>query len=394
MKITTCQGFKAAGIASGLKNNGKKDLGLIFSETSAICAGVFTQNKVQSAHVLLDKERIKSGICQAVIVNSGNANCCNGDQGMQDAKAMTNLTASALNISEETTLVASTGVIGKILPIKKIESAIPNLVNNLRSDGISDFAEAIMTTDTVPKTAFIQGHIENKLFTIIGVAKGVGMICPNMATMLSFVCTDINIDADTLKNVLQTSVNRSFNKITIDGDTSTNDTVIIMANGVSKASVNNLTQKQYFQNALDDVLINLSKQIVKDGEGATKFVEIIIKGALSDNEARKVAETIANSNLVKTALFGEDANWGRIIAAAGRAKASINPESIDIYFGDILMVKNGMSCGKSVEIKATQVLKNSEFSILIDLNIGNGSASVFTCDFSTEYVKINADYRS
>ncbi len=394
MEKIICPGFKAAGVASGIKKTGEKDLGLVFSESPASAAGVFTRNRVKAAPVLLDRERIKSGACQAVIVNSGNANCCTGDQGMRDAKAMTRIAASGLGISEDLVLVASTGVIGKPLPIKKIEAAIPDLIRSASPEGISDLAVAIMTTDTVPKIVSRQGHMEGKTFTVTGVAKGAGMIRPDMATMLCFICTDIDAPPDLLQETLSAANERSFNRITIDGDTSTNDTVIVMANGLSGATIKTKDHKESFQSVLDDVLISLAKELVKDGEGATKLVEIIVKGALSDKDAHKIADTVANSNLVKTAFFGEDANWGRILAAAGRAKVPIEPGRIDIFFDDVQMVKNGMGCGKAAEADVTKVLKRPEFKISIDLNMGNGYDSVFTCDFSIDYVRINADYRS
>ncbi len=394
MKKILCPGFKAAGIASGLKKNGEKDLGLIFSTVPANVAGVFTKNRVQAAHILLDKKRIKSGFCQAVVMNSGNANCCTGKQGINDAQNITRLCASELGISEELVLVASTGVIGKPLPINKIEAATPGLVKTLVPEGFYDLAQAIMTTDTVPKIVSTQGHIEGKTFTITGIAKGSGMICPDMATMLCFICTDIKTSSVFLKKAISAATKRSFNKITIDGDMSTNDTVLIMANGVSKAVVQSPTQNNSFQKALDEVMVSLAKKLIKDGEGATKLIEIAVKGASSNTDAYKIACTVANSNLVKTAFFGEDANWGRIIAAAGRADVPINPDKIDIFFDDIMMVKNGLECGKAAEAASTKVLKKSEFTVLIDLHQGKGFSSVFTCDFSVDYVKINADYRS
>ncbi len=394
MENLMCPGFMAAGIASGLKKAGEKDLAIIFSKIPAKVAGAFTSNKIKAAPVLLDMERIQSGIGQAVIVNSGNANCCTGDKGLDDAKTMAGSAASNLGIPEELVLVCSTGVIGEPLPVEKIQNAIPDLVDSLRPEGVYDFARAIMTSDTVPKTISKQGTIDGKTFTMIGVAKGSGMIRPDMATMLCFICTDIDADHDLLKKLLDKAIQRSFNRITIDGDTSTNDTVIIMANGLSGAVIKSSEHIDCFRNLLDDVLINLAKQIVKDGEGATKFVEIYVKGALSDNDAYKIADTVANSNLVKTALFGEDANWGRIIAAAGRANVPLDQNKINISFDDVLMVKDGMGCGKAVEAEATRVLMKPELCISIDLNMGNGCASIITCDFSVEYVKINADYRS
>jgi len=394
MENLICPGFMAAGVASGLKKAGEKDLAIIFSKIPAKAAGVFTSNKVKAAPVILDMERIQSGSCQAVIVNSGNANCCTGDKGLDDAKTMARSAASGLGISEDLVLVCSTGVIGEPLPIDKIQQAIPGLIDSLRPEGVYDLARAIMTTDTVPKTISRQGKIDGKTFTVIGVAKGSGMICPDMATMLCFICTDIDADHELLNNLLDKAVQRSFNRITIDGDTSTNDTVIVMANGLSGVVIKSSDHITYFQNLIDNILIDLAKQIVRDGEGATKFVEVYVKGALSDNDAHKIANTVANSNLVKTALFGEDANWGRIIAAAGRAKAPLDEGKINIFFDDVLMVKNGMGCGKAVEAEAAKVLMKPELRISIDLNMGSGCASVFTCDFSVEYVKINADYRS
>jgi len=394
MENLICPGFMAAGVASGLKKAGEKDLGIIFSKIPASAAGVFTSNKVKAAAVLLDMNRIKSGSCQAVIVNSGNANCCTGDKGMEDAESMAKFAASGLGIPEELILVCSTGVIGEPLPIAKIQSAMPGLIDSLRPEGVYDLTRAIMTTDTVPKSVSRQGKIDDKTFTIIGVAKGSGMICPDMATMLCFICTDIDADHELLNNLLDKAVQRSFNRITVDGDTSTNDTVIVMANGLSGAVIKSSDHITYFQNLLDNILIDLAKQIVRDGEGATKFVEIYVKGALSDNDAHAIANTVANSNLVKTALFGEDANWGRIIAAAGRAKVPLDQGKINIFFDDVLMVKNGMGCGKAVEAEAAKILIKPELRISIDLNMGNGCAYVFTCDFSVDYVKINADYRS
>ncbi|MFH2046382.1 MAG: bifunctional glutamate N-acetyltransferase/amino-acid acetyltransferase ArgJ [Pseudomonadota bacterium] len=394
MENTTCKGFTASGVISGLKKNGRKDLGLIYSEVPANVAGVFTRNKVQAAPVVLDRQRIKAGLCQAIIANSGSANCCTGDKGMEDALSEAKLAASGLNIAEEMVLVASTGVIGKPLELDKIKSAVPNLVKSLSADGINDFAQAIMTTDTVPKIASVKGEVGGCNFYITGVAKGAGMICPDMATMLCFIITDIKAESDYLKEALISSTNKSFNRITIDGDTSTNDTVLIMANGMSGINTDSLSEKEYFQKLLDEVMIKLAKMVVKDGEGATKLVDITVNGAASESDARKIAGVIANSNLVKTALFGEDANWGRILAAAGRAGAEIKPESVDIYFDNVLMVKNGCGCGIDAEAKATKVLKKSEFTIMLDLKSGNANASILTCDFSIDYVKINADYRS
>lgn len=389
-----CIGFKAAGVSAGIKKNGKKDLGIIISEVPANAAGVFTTNRVQAAPVLLDKERIKAGSCQAVIVNSGNANCCTGEQGMRDAKKMTASVATELGISEERVLVASTGVIGHPLPIEKIETIAPDLVNSAKPEGFKDFAEAILTTDTVPKIIIREGHLNGKPFKVMGIAKGAGMIHPNMATLLGFICTDVEGNPKVLSDVLNHANQKSFNRITIDGDTSTNDTVLIMANGMSGAVIDNTGHQNVFQDILDDVMVSLSRLLIKDAEGATKLVEIHVNGATCHEDARAIADTIAGSSLVKTALFGEDANWGRILAAAGRAGVPIKPEATDIYFNDVLMVQEGQTCGAEAEREATNVLKMPEFSISIHLNMGKGNASVLTCDLSIDYVKINADYRS
>jgi glutamate N-acetyltransferase/amino-acid N-acetyltransferase len=394
MSAIMCPGFKAAGIASGLKKKGQKDLGLIYSQVPANVAGLFTENRVKAAPVLLDMELMKSGVCQAIIVNSGNANCCTGKQGIRDARTMAHLAASELGISKDLVFVASTGVIGEPLPIEKIKTAIPDLVRSLQPDGISELARSIMTTDTVPKTASARGVVEGKTFTVTGVAKGAGMIRPDMATMLCFVCTDVEASPDILKETLVKAADRSFNRITIDGDTSTNDTVMVMSNGLSGAVIRSLAHKNIFQKVLDEILLNLAKQLIRDGEGVTKLVEIKVRGAVSDSDARNVADTVAHSPLVKTSFFGEDANWGRIVGAVGRAGAKIDPDKIDIYFDDVQMVKAGMGCGKVAEAEATKVLCKPEFVVTIDLNMGRGSDLIYTCDFSVDYVRINADYRS
>ncbi len=389
-----CPGFKAAGVGAGLKKKGKKDLGLMVSQVPATVAGVFTKNRVKAAPVILDRQRIKTGVCQAIIVNSGNANCCTGEQGIRDAETMASLAASELGISEDLVLVASTGVIGEPLPIEKIGAAIPTLVNSLQSEGIPDLARSIMTTDTVPKMVSAHGVVDGKTFTVTGVAKGAGMIRPDMATMLCFAFTDVKVSSEILKEILVKAVNRSFNRITIDGDTSTNDTVLIMANGLSGAVIQSPAQKDIFQKILDEIFLDLAKQLVRDGEGVTKLVEIMVRNAVSDSDAQKVADTVAHSPLVKTAFFGEDANWGRIAGAVGRAGVQIDPDKIDVYFDDVQMVKAGMGQGKTVEAEATKVLKRPEFTLTIDLNSGSGSGSILTCDFSVDYVRINADYRS
>ncbi|MFQ5486431.1 MAG: bifunctional glutamate N-acetyltransferase/amino-acid acetyltransferase ArgJ [Desulfobacterales bacterium] len=394
MKKILPKGFQACGVASGIKKNGKKDLGLIFSQAPAHAAAVFTKNRVKAAPVLLDKERIRPGVCRAIVVNSGNANCCTGDQGIHDAKVMAASVASGLGISEELVLVSSTGIIGQPMPIGKIEAAIPGLIELLSIDGVLNFARSIMTTDTLPKVVIRQGQLNEKTFTVTGVAKGAGMIRPDMATMLCFICTDADVAPDLLQNILFAGTEQSFNRITIDGDTSTNDMVLMMANGLSDIKIETPKEKKYFRRVLNETMISLAKEMVKDGEGATKFIEIAVKGAASEHDAHQIADTVANSSLIKTAFFGEDANWGRIIAAVGRADVPIQPSLIDIYVDDVMMVKKGLGCGKVAEIAVTSILKKSEFTISIDLHIGGCHATVFTCDLSLDYVKINADYRS
>ncbi len=394
MAKTGCPGFLTAGLACGLKKNGKNDLGLIYAETAASVAGVFTRNLVQAAPVLLDRQRIKTGVCRALIVNSGNANCCTGERGMQAAKRMAAAAADSLGVQEDDVLVASTGVIGKQLPVEKIEKAVPALVDALDYADVTNLAKAMMTTDTVPKFISRRGEIDGKSFHITGVAKGSGMIRPDMATMLCFAMTDVSATSKILHETLVAAVNRSLNRITVDGDTSTNDTAILMASGASGIEIVNQAQRNAFQSVLDDVLISLAKWLIKDGEGATKLVEIHVTGAYSNGAAHRIADTVANSNLTKTALFGEDANWGRILAAAGRAGVVFDPEKTDIFFGSVKMVQDGVGCGKDAEAEATEVLKRPEYDITIDLKMGEGSATVFTCDFSIDYVKINADYRT
>jgi len=389
-----CPGFQTAGVASGLKKNGKKDLGLIYSEVPLTVAAMFTRNLVKAAPVLLDQQRTANGSCRAVIVNSGNANCCTGEQGMSGAIRMGQLVARELKIDEDDVLVASTGVIGEPLPINKIETAAPGLIKALAPDGISDFAEAIMTTDTVPKVVARTGELAGKPFNVTGAIKGAGMIRPDMATMLCFVMTDIIARPDTLQEMLKKAVDRSLNRMTVDGDTSTNDTVLILANGHSTVQVISENQKEVFQSTLDETMIALAKWLIKDAEGATKLVGIVVKGTKTTAEAHKIADTVANSPLFKTALFGEDANWGRILAAVGRAGISMDPTKIDIFFGTALMVKNGVGCGKEAEAEASEVLKQDEFTVTIDLKLGQEVETVYTCDFSIDYVKINADYRT
>ena len=389
-----CPGFQAAAISAGIKKGGTPDLGLIYSQVPATVAGVFTRNQVQAAPVLISKAHAADGTCQAVVANSGNANCCTGDQGIQDARKMAALTAAALKLLPENVLVASTGVIGASLPMGKIEAAVSPLVTSLAPEGFDDFARAIMTTDTVPKLVQRRGRIDDRDVTLVAAAKGAGMIRPDMATLLCFICSDVHIEAPLLQQGLKNAVDRTLNRITIDGDTSTNDMALMLANGLSGAKVQTSEAQRIFESLLEDLLGDVARRLIKDGEGVTKVALIKVQGALSDADALRVADTVGHSPLVKTAFFGQDANWGRIIAAVGRAGVPINPEKIDLFFDHVQLVKQGRWCGQEAEARATAVLKQPEFSVIIDLNQGQGAESLLTSDFSVEYVKINADYRS
>jgi len=392
--ILEVPGFVAGAVAAGIKYKGRKDLAVIFSQVPACAAGVFTTNRVKAAPVLLDEERIRLARAQAIIVNSGNANACTGARGMEDARAMARAAAGALGIEESLVLVASTGVIGLPMDVSIIERALPTLAAQLRSSGFSEVAEAIMTTDTFPKIVSRQVGLDDKSFTVTAMAKGAGMIRPDMATMLCFVCTDVGAESESLQAVLEEAVAQSFNAITVDGDTSTNDTVLLLANGVSGLDLRDPACEQAFQKTLNEILSGLAHQIVEDGEGATKFVTITVKGAPTEETAKKVAYTVAESPLVKTAFFGEDANWGRIIAAVGRAGVPIAPEKIQICFDKVHLVKDGQGCGKELEAAATHVLKSRRFSVTIDLGLGPAKATVYTCDLTADYIKINAHYRT
>jgi glutamate N-acetyltransferase/amino-acid N-acetyltransferase len=390
------KGFTFSVVEAAIKKPGRKDLALIYSDTPATAAAVFTTNKVKAAPVLLSAERIAAGCCQALIVNSGNANACTGQQGMLDARETSRLLADGLQIAEELVQVSSTGVIGVPLPMDRVRSAIPSLVAGCGSATLDDLAAAIMTTDTFPKTAVRSGSAGGVSYTVAGTAKGAGMIMPNMATMLSFVMTDAAIGPDLIDTIFRRSVDRSFNAITIDGDTSTNDTCLLMANGAANTPLitGATPEAENFARLLDEVLLDLAKQIVKDGEGATKFVEIRITGACTDTDAKQAALSVANSSLVKTAFFGQDANWGRIFAAVGYSGVEVNPDLLALWFDDVCMAKAGIFNGDDAEQRGTEVLRRKEFVVTVDLGLGDGRATVYTSDLSHEYVSINADYRT
>ncbi len=387
-------GFLVSVANAGIKGSEKEDMALIYSETPAVVAGTFTRNQVKAAPVILTARRIKSGLAQAIIVNSGNANACTGLQGKKDAQEMTALVARGLNIPDQLVLVCSTGVIGQPLPMDKVKKGIDQLLKNLTPKGWKEAAKAIMTTDTFPKLVYKEGEIKGIPFKLLGIAKGAGMIRPDMATMLAFFATDIAISPTLLQPLFKEAVSVSFNRISVDGDTSPNDTALIFANG--RAQNPGKTREDFapFAACLYEAATSLAKMIAKDGEGASKLVEVVIQGARSIKEADQIAMTIANSPLVKTAIYGEDANWGRIMAAIGRSGVEINPERIDIYFGDICVVKNGLGQGEKAEKEAHIYLKNKEIILKIDLKLGKATTTWYTCDLTEEYIRINATYRS
>jgi glutamate N-acetyltransferase/amino-acid N-acetyltransferase len=390
-------GFLVSGIRCGIKKKaGAKDLALIYSVVEASAAAVFTKNAVKAAPVLLDMQRIKSGKGRAVIINSGNANACTGDDGFKKAREMARGIAKAMKIKEEMVYVSSTGVIGEPLPVDKATSAIPDLVKGLREKGWKDAEEAIMTTDAFPKMAGVKIDINGKDVTILGIGKGAGMIHPNMATMLCFVATDCAVSPGLLDKALRKAVDLSFNSITVDGDTSTNDTVLILANGIAGNRPLTARSKdmERFQEALNYATRELAKMIVKDGEGATKVIEVNVRGATSKTAAKKAANAIGRSNLVKTAFFGMDPNWGRIAAAVGYSGINVIPERMHISFNDVQVVKDGLCVGGDWEKKAREAMKGSEVKVTVDLKMGKGEATVWASDLTYEYVKINASYRT
>lgn len=393
--ITAPEGFFATGVACGLKKNNKKDLAIICSEDSAAAAGVFTTNKVKGHSLQVTMEHIKNGYANALIINSGNANACIGEQGYKDAKEIAATAARLLDCSTEAILVGSTGVIGKPLDMAAIKAGIEELVSGMDPDGGHDAQEAIMTTDLLHKEIAVEMEIQDCKVVIGGMAKGSGMIHPNMATMIGVLTSDVNISRKLLDKALKDSVTHTFNRISVDGDTSVCDMVIIMANGLADNAgiVNEDEDYEKFKSGLEFVCTSLSRLIAKDGEGATKLVEIVAESAANAEDAYKAVSAIARSPLVKTAIFGEDANWGRIITAAGYSGAEFDPANIDIYIGDLLVCKSGSAVAFD-EKKAKEILHEKEVKILVKLNKGLYSDHMWTCDFSYDYIKINASYRS
>ena len=394
--ITAVPGILAAGICAGIKKTHVPDLALIVSERKAAIAGVLTRNQVVAAPVLHARKHLRGGTARAIVANSGNANACTGRQGMADTQEMAALVAGLLGCSAREVFVGSTGVIGKPLPMDRIRPAIPRLVAQLSRRGGHKAAHAIMTTDTTVKMAAASHRIGGRRITLGGIAKGSGMVHPNMGTMLCYLATDLVISPTLLRRALRVATDQSFNRIPLDGDTSTNDMVLCLANGFAgnRPFTNAGSDARQFQALLNSVCRDLAQMIARDGEGATKFVELRVTGARSETEAIHVANTIATSSLVKTAWFGQDCNWGRIMAAIGRAGVPIAEDRIGIFYGDIPVVRRGIGLGQAAESRANTVLKQCEFTLIVHLGQGRSSAIVWTSDLSLDYVKINASYRS
>ncbi len=392
--ISSVLGIKAAGIHAGLKRK-KKDLALILSEQIATAAGTFTLNKVKAAPLIVSQEIIKKGNkVKAILVNSGNANACTGERGYNDALESQKYCADKLAINQDEVVISSTGVIGEYMPMHILKTGIDSIINQVSDDGGIKAARAILTTDLVEKSFAVKVQLSSGEVTIGGIAKGSGMIMPNMATMLSFIATDAEIDNGLLQRMLVNSVNKSFNKITVDGDTSTNDMVILIANGMSGIKITEASQDaKLFEEALKAISIDMAKAIVIDGEGATKMITVEVKRGQSLADVDKIAQTIANSPLVKTAVYGSDANWGRIISAAGRSGVEFDPAKVEIKFNDMTILSPNFGHDFDEE-EATVILSKSDIVISVDLNDGNAETTWWTCDFTEKYIEINASYRS
>jgi glutamate N-acetyltransferase/amino-acid N-acetyltransferase len=409
--VTAPLGFKASGLYCGIKKSKKRDLALIVSERICDAAATFTTNKVQASCVVVNKEHLRDSKAQAIIANSGNANCMTGESGFENSRAMAATIARLLRLKKQDVLVASTGVIGKPLPIKKMIAAMPELVDGLSREGSEQAAAAILTTDRMSKEIAVEIPIGNRRVRIGAIAKGAGMIHPEMvlhqpkpvtkpsagkhATMLCFVTTDADITPSALRETLDRAVQKTFNTITIDGDTSTNDMVVILANGMAqnKTITEKTDEARAFGRALETIFTTIAKQMIRDAEGATKFVEVVVRGAQTRDDARLAARTVASSALVKCALFGCDPNWGRIAAAVGRSGAHLDPWKLQIYLGGELVLRNGGRVQKKAAV-LNRVFAQKNIKITVDLGLGKYSAGAFTCDFSTSYVRINSAYRT
>ena len=393
--VTSPRGFTAAAVAAEIKYIGRNDLTIVYSKVPAQAAAGYTLNRFKAAPLQVTEQNISNGMAQASVVTSGIANAGMGTEGMMQARQMSDWAADALGIAKDDVVVASTGVIGMPLPMDKVKAGIDKVSKALYADGGHDAARAIMTTDTVCKEMAVQLRINDKLVTIGAMAKGSGMIHPNMATMLGFITTDVNIDNKALQAAFKANIDDSFNMVSVDGDTSTNDMVVILANGQAGNEV--LTEESAdfpaFKQALREICIAMAQKIAGDGEGATKLVECTVTGAATREDARLAAKAIIASSLVKTAIYGNDANWGRIACAAGYSGAKFDPNKVNIFIGDVQVAQNGMGL-EFDEAKATEILKQKKVNILVKFNIGEEQATAWGCDLTYDYVSINADYRS
>jgi glutamate N-acetyltransferase / amino-acid N-acetyltransferase len=392
--ITAVPGILAGGVVAGIKPSGKKDLALIYSSTPARAAAVFTSNQVKGAPVQVSSEHVRGGQAQAIVASSGCSNVCTGEQGVADAREMTRLVGDLLRIPAGHVLVAATGVIGVPLPMDKIRAAMPNLVKSLSPQGGKAAAESIMTTDTHPKEAAVRVDVGGRPVTIGGIAKGVAMLEPHLATMLCFVASDAAVARGALAPVLKRAVDRSFNRITVDSDTSTSDTVALIANGLAENTPLETGSRgmRQFAAGVDAVLAKLARMLVKDGEGATKLVAVTVRGAANGKDALIAARSVANSPLVKAAINGQDPNWGRIMVAIGKSPARVDQTKVSIAFDDEPLVERGMQKEDVRILRIREIMGKAEYQITIDLGLGRGEDRVWTCDLSEEYVRLNAEY--
>ena len=394
--VTAPQGFLAAGVKAGIKASGNHDVAVIYSTVPASTGAVFTQNKMCAAPVLLSREVAQESVAQAIIVNSGCANACTGEQGLLDAREMQAFAADLLGIEPQNVYVCSTGVIGHFLPMDKIKNGLADAVDVMDENEGESCAMAIQTTDTFIKRAAYEFEVGGKTSRIAGIAKGAGMIHPNMATMLTFLTTDAAIAPDVLKRAVKAAADKSFNMVVVDGDTSTNDSMIVLANGLAENEIifsEEHPDYQAFFEALVTCAQDLAKLIARDGEGATKFLEVNVVGAATWKDAKAAAMAIAKSPLVKTAFFGEDPNWGRIVCAAGYSGAAMNADKVNLSIGGVRLVENGMNCNIPLT-SLTDIMSEHDITMTIDMAAGNECATVWTCDFSYEYVKINGEYHT
>jgi len=388
--VTSVPGFLAGAVHAGIKSSNELDLAILHSEVPCTAAGVFTISQIKSAPVILSQRHVSKRSTRAIVVNSGCANACAGKQGLAHALETAKLAASKLDIATEEVLVASTGVIGVPLPMNRIKTGIEKI--RLHRDAGHDLAKAMMTTDTRPKEMAVQGDMRGVKFTIGGVAKGAGMIHPNLATMLCFIATDASIDIDFLQSALQMAADCSFNMISVDGDTSPSDCVFLLTNGLAGNESIAFDNGEAFQEALNEVCIYLAKSIAQDGEGATKLIEVTVEGAKHQTEARQAARTVASSPLVKTAIHGNDPNWGRIVAALGRSGAEVMEDNLDVYLNDVCVMKQGRSTSFNKEEMSVALSHNDNVLMRLCLNLGDARATAWGCDLSEEYVTINSEY--